>query len=570
MNSFLEKKVKKFNKLHKRKKVWHRFVTFLASIVVFCTTYALILPAITLTNLNNRAVLAEGSDTTESSIIGKETVKARIISRDEMYELSASGNEFILFVQSGGKYYALDCDGNAVQVNVANGIKQGGILSYNGNIENICWDFETKYSYVQDENMDIAIKSVANGTYLKPNEDGFFLDENTSRPGLNYITYVEENSSVDQNLASTLWGYIPQLSRYIKFENGNFQNASETATNIMTNFTGSDETAFYCAVVEETFTPTMTATVISREEMYNLAATGQRFLLYIRQGDEYYALGAGSEAIKLNIVEDFAQGATLMYSGDDPLNIAWNFDQKYTYEAQGNIDISAQNVKTDQYLQPTADSFLTYTYSQRPGFENITTIEDGVSIDNSLASIIWGWIDFDQSAYIGFDGTQFQPMLLDGNFFADTVTANDDVSFYAAVINEIHSPAMTAKVISRQEMYNLAATGRKFWLYVKLDDEYYALGAGSQPIKIECAEEFQEGATMMYYGNDPLNICWSFPQKYAYEAQGNIDISVQNIKSNQYLQPTTSGFLGNSYTERPGFDYIDSIAERFNYRFKFS
>lgn len=38
----------KYTKVHKRKRLWHRVVTVLAGVVVFCTTYALILPAITL------------------------------------------------------------------------------------------------------------------------------------------------------------------------------------------------------------------------------------------------------------------------------------------------------------------------------------------------------------------------------------------------------------------------------------------------------------------------------------------------------------------------------------------
>ena len=38
----------KYTKVHKRKRIWHRVVTVLAGVVVFCTTYALILPAITL------------------------------------------------------------------------------------------------------------------------------------------------------------------------------------------------------------------------------------------------------------------------------------------------------------------------------------------------------------------------------------------------------------------------------------------------------------------------------------------------------------------------------------------
>lgn len=40
----------KYMKAHIRKKRWYRVVTCLACVVVFCTTYALILPAITLEN----------------------------------------------------------------------------------------------------------------------------------------------------------------------------------------------------------------------------------------------------------------------------------------------------------------------------------------------------------------------------------------------------------------------------------------------------------------------------------------------------------------------------------------
>lgn len=38
----------KYTKAHQRKKRWYRVVTGLACVVVFCTVYALILPAITM------------------------------------------------------------------------------------------------------------------------------------------------------------------------------------------------------------------------------------------------------------------------------------------------------------------------------------------------------------------------------------------------------------------------------------------------------------------------------------------------------------------------------------------
>ena len=49
MNDFLSRDVKKFQKRRTRRRVWHSVLTVLASVVVFATTYALILPAITMT-----------------------------------------------------------------------------------------------------------------------------------------------------------------------------------------------------------------------------------------------------------------------------------------------------------------------------------------------------------------------------------------------------------------------------------------------------------------------------------------------------------------------------------------
>ena len=47
MNRELIQNAEKFNKRNRLKKAWHKVVSFLSCIVVFCTTYALILPAIT-------------------------------------------------------------------------------------------------------------------------------------------------------------------------------------------------------------------------------------------------------------------------------------------------------------------------------------------------------------------------------------------------------------------------------------------------------------------------------------------------------------------------------------------
>ena len=47
MNSELLQRAEKYNTRHRRKKLWQKAVSTMACIVMFCTTYALILPAIT-------------------------------------------------------------------------------------------------------------------------------------------------------------------------------------------------------------------------------------------------------------------------------------------------------------------------------------------------------------------------------------------------------------------------------------------------------------------------------------------------------------------------------------------
>lgn len=48
MKNDLLQKAAKVNRDNRWKRIWHRVTTVLASIVIFCTTYALILPAITM------------------------------------------------------------------------------------------------------------------------------------------------------------------------------------------------------------------------------------------------------------------------------------------------------------------------------------------------------------------------------------------------------------------------------------------------------------------------------------------------------------------------------------------
>ena len=55
MENPLRKQIRSIMKDHKKRQLWYRVVTTLAVVVVFVTTYMLILPAITMENRYHRA-----------------------------------------------------------------------------------------------------------------------------------------------------------------------------------------------------------------------------------------------------------------------------------------------------------------------------------------------------------------------------------------------------------------------------------------------------------------------------------------------------------------------------------
>ena len=48
MTNNLKRSAEKYEKMHRRKSIWHRVISILSAVTVFVTTYALILPAITM------------------------------------------------------------------------------------------------------------------------------------------------------------------------------------------------------------------------------------------------------------------------------------------------------------------------------------------------------------------------------------------------------------------------------------------------------------------------------------------------------------------------------------------
>ena len=78
MNDLLSRDVKKFEKRHARRRAWNGVLTVLASLVVFMTTYALILPAITMT----AAHVHDESCYTQVTTIKKELLACPVSAED--------------------------------------------------------------------------------------------------------------------------------------------------------------------------------------------------------------------------------------------------------------------------------------------------------------------------------------------------------------------------------------------------------------------------------------------------------------------------------------------------------
>ena len=87
-----------YMKERRRKKWWHKVVISLAAIVVFCTTYALILPAVTLEKDTSAEEEQAGEVTKVSEVEGEITTpKFAPITNDSafVYELTSDGSSVL-------------------------------------------------------------------------------------------------------------------------------------------------------------------------------------------------------------------------------------------------------------------------------------------------------------------------------------------------------------------------------------------------------------------------------------------------------------------------------------------
>ncbi len=108
METNLEKRMKKYARQHKQRKIWHKILSVLSAVVVFCTTYALILPAIT----QERETFCGTEEHThsESCLAAEEKVLICELSEEEAHFHSEQCFEKVLICETGESHlHAEEC-----------------------------------------------------------------------------------------------------------------------------------------------------------------------------------------------------------------------------------------------------------------------------------------------------------------------------------------------------------------------------------------------------------------------------------------------------------------------------
>lgn len=350
-----------------------------------------------------------------------------------MYELTEQDENFILFVRSGNEYYALGGDGEALPIGVSGTLAQGATVTYNcDDIDNICWDFDSKNGYNQYGNMDITPRNRSTGLYLFPGSEGdlFAEDPTWNRAGFHYISAVAEGYNIDNSIGNIIWSWH---DRYVTFRNGQFNNEALDAD--LGTMPADDAITFYCArVTEVKERPTLTAKVVSREEMYNLSCDGNNFILFMRSGNEYYAFDSEANPVQITLEGELKKGAVVTYYGDDTDNILFELDTKQTYAPYANIDLTVVNLKTGMHINPNPNGLFLDTTDYRPGFYYINNVAEGYEIDSDIANIFWSWCGQDACSYLKLVDNKF--IVYEDNVYTDSVSVDDSIALYLAIICE--------------------------------------------------------------------------------------------------------------------------------------
>lgn len=367
MDKRIKKKISKFNKIHKHKIAWRRVISSLGIFVFFWTVYALILPAITLDTTDYENLeMTPGIQSLEPS--GEEIVYAEVIKYDDLRSYVSTPQQFIIFAKSGKKYYAFGSNGEAIPINITGNLQDGATIKYiSEDVSEILWLFESYFDTEVSANFDISIQSVKNGDYFWGSSNGFFYNSDDKRPGFYDIEgKIAQGANLDPEIAVGLWTWNSfEEERILQLKNGQFLNTqiignpdicNGEVTEIHDNMYFDDSCVVYCAIVHSVVKDkqNLVGQVIAREDVWDSAAQGNKYILFTQVGDKYYALNGDGTASEVKLKSALGEGAIVYYSENDVDNISWYFDNRYDQnDVNANIDVSIKNVETGQYLYST-------------------------------------------------------------------------------------------------------------------------------------------------------------------------------------------------------------------------
>ena len=302
------------------------------------------------------------------------------------YSMLTSSNRFVLYTVYNGTAYAIDGNGNAVQIYVDG---SGNIITDHDNPDMLMWSF-SRYN-----NNSTAIQNIGNGRYLHPYYNGA-TDNGITTPGRWGTTVSAYGSGVTLSHSAYV-GFDAANSRFYmtqtQWQNVNFQLGMSTPCTVWLDGTnggimslgGSDNRSYS-------------------------AYTGGSLTLPIswKSPDKYNYVLKGWYDINNN--KYYAPGETVTISGNTVFYADWK---------AASYDIGHFNSRTDDTV--STNSFVTTRLFDYGALLNVLSERVNVSVDGSSHSETWELLTSGNNPYNGDPTLNF--------ILRDWDRGNEDISY---------------------------------------------------------------------------------------------------------------------------------------------
>lgn len=126
------------------------------------------------------------------------------------------------------------------------------------------------------------------------------------------------------------------------------------------------------------------------------------------------------------------------------------------------------------------------------------------------------------------------------------------------------SGPLAARVITRQEIMDLAAQGETFVWFARIGEQYYALGSDGGAVPVNVSGTLEAGAILTYDSDDTDNISFEIDRINGNgSVTGDITVTIKNVKTGQHLY-TPSGNIftdADNAWETMSLHYVSNVAE---------